>query len=80
MHCNMGKILEFLSQGKISVDLIVFGMRPIYAELMFTSLSIRGVIRVSNSFDPDQARRLFGPDLGQTVCKSYQRTTLATLR
>ena len=61
----MGKILEFLTQGKISVDLSVLGMRPIYAELMFTSLSIRGVIRVSKSFDPDQARCLVGPDLGR---------------
>ena len=31
---------------------------------------------MSNSLDPDQARRLVGPDLGQNVCKGYQQTTL----
>ena len=32
--------------------------------------------RVSNSLDPDQARRLSGLILVQTVCKCYQQTIL----
>ena len=34
----------------------------------------RNIIRVSNSLNPDQARRFVGPDLVQTVCKGYQQT------
>ena len=32
-------------------------------------------IRASNDLDPDQDRRSVGPDLGPTVCKTYQQTT-----
>ena len=31
---------------------------------------------MSNSLDPDQARRFVGPNLGPTVCQDYQQTTL----
>ena len=33
-------------------------------------------IRVSNSFDPDQARQNVWPELGPTVYKGYQQMTL----
>ena len=35
---------------------------------------------MSNSLDPDQARRLVGPDLGQNVCKGYQQTTVKIIQ
>ena len=35
----------------------------------FRKISFRNTIRVSNSLDPDQARRFVGPDLVQIVCK-----------
>ena len=41
--------------------------------------SFRNTIRVSNSLDPDQTRHFVGSDLdpnSETVCKSYQQTTL----
>ena len=41
----------------------------------FFKKSSRNTIRVSNSLDPDQARQNVGPDLGPTVCKSYQQMT-----
>ena len=31
---------------------------------------------MSNILHPDQARHFVGPDLIQTICKSYQQTTL----
>ena len=39
------------------------------------------IIRVSNSLDPDQARRFVGPGLGpkllaKVIIRSYQQTTL----
>ena len=39
---------------------------------LFWKNSFRNTTRVSNSLDPDQARHLVGPDLGQTFCKGYQ--------
>ena len=38
--------------------------------------SFRNTIRASNNLDPDQAQHVVGPDLDQTVCKSYQQMTL----
>ena len=37
--------------------------------------SFRNTTRVSNSLDPDQARRFVGPDLGLNYCKCYQQTS-----
>ena len=34
-------------------------------------LDFFNTIRVSNSWDPDQARQNVGPDLGPKVCKGY---------
>ena len=31
---------------------------------------------MSNSLDPDEARRFVGPDLGPKFCQCYQQTTL----
>ena len=44
--------------------------------VFFFKNSFRNTIRASNSLDPDQARHFDRPDLGQTVCKSYQQKTL----
>ena len=42
----------------------------------FQKNSFRNTIRVSNSLDPGQARHSVEPDLGPTVFKGYQQTTL----
>ena len=41
-----------------------------FFKLIFSKKSFRNTIRVSNSLDPDQARRFV-----QTVCKGYQQMT-----
>ena len=37
----------------------------IFFKINFLKNSFRNIIRMSNSLDPDQARRFVGPDLGQ---------------
>ena len=37
---------------------------------------VQTLIRVSNSMDPDQARRFVGPDLGTNCLQSYQHSIL----
>ena len=44
----------------------------IFSKSNFSKNSFRNTTRVSNSLDPDQARRLI---CVQTVCKGYQQTT-----
>ena len=46
-----------------------------FFKLTFTKNSFRNTIRVSNSLDPDQARRFVGPDLGPNCLQRYQKTT-----
>ena len=47
-----------------------------FTKSTFSKNSLRNTISVSSSLDPDHTRRFVGSDLGQTVCKSYQQTTL----
>ena len=54
-----------------------FDLCWIFLNQPFSKNSFRNTIRVSNSLDPDQARHLSGLIWVQTVCKGYQRTTLA---
>ena len=42
----------------------------------FSQISFRNTIRVTINLDAEQAQRFMGPNLGQTVCKDYQQTTL----
>ena len=42
----------------------------------FSNNSFRNAIGVSNSLDPDQARRFVGPDLGPNCLQNYQQLTL----
>ena len=44
-------------------------------KLTFSKIPFRNIIRVPNSFDPDQAKRLIGPDVGPHCLQSYQATT-----
>ena len=48
----------------------------VFSKSFFLKNSFRNTIRVSNSFDRDQARPFDGPDLAQTVCKGHQQTIL----
>ena len=48
----------------LSVDL--------FFKLTFSKTPFRNTIRVSNSLDPDQARRFVGPDLDPNCLQSYQ--------
>ena len=51
----------------------------LYFKINFFRKIISGIptIRVSNSSDPDQARRFVGPDLDPNCLQGYQQTTLA---
>ena len=51
-----------------------------FSKSTFTKIYFSNTIWVSNSLAPDQARHFVGPDLGPTVCKGYQQTTLLTSR
>ena len=44
--------------------------------LLSSAEFFQNTIRVSNSLDPGQDQHFVGPDLGPTVCKGYQHTTL----
>ena len=43
---------------------ILFCCLLIFSKSTFSKYSIRNIIRVSNTLDPDQVRRFVGPDLG----------------
>ena len=52
-----------------------------FLKLTFSKTSFRNTIRVSNSWDPDQARHFVSLIWVHTVCKGYQQTTkVATSR
>ena len=44
--------------------LLIFFSKSIFLDFFWKKKSVRNTIRVSNSLDPDQARRFVGPDLG----------------
>ena len=48
-----------------------------FSKSTFSKNSFRNVMKVSNSMDPDLARRFVGPDLGPNCLQSYQQTTAA---
>ena len=48
----------------------------IFSKTNVSKNSFRNTILVSNRLDPDQDRHFVGPDLGPSVCKGYQQTTL----
>ena len=50
-----------MAQGQLFVCWVIF-----HVFVVFISISYRSTIAVSNSLDPDQARRSVGPDLGPT--------------
>ena len=66
--------------GNFSCRLLIF------SKLNFCKNSFRNTIRMSNSLDPDQARRFVGPDLGPNCLPSLsaydigrQRVTLLNI-
>ena len=47
---------------------------------LFRKISFRNNIRVSNSLDPDQARYLFGPDLGPNCLQRLSAVKASIVR
>ena len=52
-HCMLGNCHAFLSSAEV-----------FFFKINSLKKSFRNTIRMSNSLDPDQARRFVGPDLG----------------
>ena len=48
----------------------LFVVVHLFSKSTFSKKYFKNTIRVSNSFDPDQARRKVGPDLGQNCLQS----------
>ena len=53
-----------MSASGPSGPLVFCSMLLSFSKFTLSEISFRNTIRVSNSFDPDQARCFFGPDLG----------------
>ena len=68
-QCNAGSLLFF---SCFFCRLLIF-----FSKSTILKSSFRNTISVSNRLKPDQAQQNVGPDLGPTVCKSYQQTTPA---
>ena len=76
----LGKSVFSLAFGFSNIAFIIpshFITLPYFTLWM---LGFFNTIQVSNSLDPDQAQHFDWPNLGPTVCKSYQQTTKVNLR
>ena len=67
--CSLGIICKNYSQTWLTHCLLgnfscFFVVCWFFSKLFFWKKSFRNTIRMSNSMDPDQARRFVGPDLG----------------
>ena len=63
-------------RGRLIILLTPACREPFHDVLSSADFFFYRNIRVSNSFDPDQAWHFSCPDLGPNICKGYQQTTL----
>ena len=68
-YCMLGSLRDFK-----------FVVCSFFSKSSFSKISFRNTIRVSNSLDPDQARRCVGPDLGPSCSQALSADGTGRLR
>ena len=66
----------YLTLCILDIFFILFCRLLIFSKSTFSKSSFGNTLRVSNSLDPDQARRFVGPVPGPNCLQNYRQTTL----